>query len=238
MSSFDADRPPPPALSAGTVSLWVLGPRSLASFAAEGAAWLAADEVERATRFRDPADATRFVGRRAALRWLLGYYFETTPQSVTFDRSCRLCGDLAHGRPRLAVPDVSLFFGTSSCHAAAAVVLSRDVEVAVDIEPADRTIAADLLADERVYTAAEWERLVVLGDSRSQVEALQMWTAKEAVLKLSGHGVTRPPASVETSSLSTTGRCTQADGRSVDVRRFVDSEVGIVGTVAVGSLAG
>lgn len=65
--------------------------------------------------------------------------------------------------------------------------------IGVDVEHL-RGLSVDRLT--RAFTASEWRYLNRLTPERRQRVALKLWTAKEAVLKLVGCGLTRPPREV------------------------------------------
>ena len=87
-----------------------------------------------------------------------------------------------HGKPSL-LEFPHIHFNTSHCHKAVICAVG-DTPVGVDIE--GRRSIRDSLVD---YTmnAAEKERIARAEDT--EMEFLKLWTAKEAVVKLSGEGI-------------------------------------------------
>jgi 4'-phosphopantetheinyl transferase len=224
-----------PPLDDGVVNVWLLGPQTLEALNVEGAAWIDAEERERAARFRNGVDARRFVGRRAAVRSLAARHLGLTADEIAFDRTCQICGDLAHGRPRLSNggDERTLRFGVSSAAGSTAIVMSTDFDVAIDIEPVGFVFPSGFSDDDRVFSAAEQTRLATLDGRQRSDLALRWWTAKEAVLKLSGYGLSRPPSTIDVSGLQTDGGAAFYDNGTVLVRDAALAAVGYIGSIAL-----
>lgn len=116
---------------------------------------------------------------RAALRELVGDATGTDPSSVVFDRVCRHCDDPGHGKPRAAGGPS---FSVSHTDGLALVAIGGAEELGVDLERGDRRTRVR----DRVLTGRERERLAV--DDTAGL--LQLWSAKEAVAKADGRGIT------------------------------------------------
>jgi 4'-phosphopantetheinyl transferase len=166
------------------VRLWWLRPAD-APADAQLAALLSPTEQQHAARFIDVQARRRFLAGRAALRRLLAAESATTPTRValTVDR---------FGKPQAAAaPAFNL------AHSGAYVLIAlADAAVGVDLEQSRPLPDAAALA-QRVMTAAEyraWQRLAAA--ERSAV-LLQLWVAKEALLKCDGRGLTHDPAALQ-----------------------------------------
>ncbi|MCI6503361.1 MAG: 4'-phosphopantetheinyl transferase superfamily protein [Prevotella sp.] len=103
---------------------------------------------------------------------------------------------LEHGKPRLLLPAADggdmvswdghgLFFNLSHCRRALACVVSDEGEVGIDVECTGRYNAR--LA-EYCMSEAENSRIVAADDPDGEFTLL--WTRKEALLKLTGEGIT------------------------------------------------
>lgn len=148
---------------------------------------LSDDEVERAATFRFPSDATRWIGFRAALRRILGHAIQIPPADVPL----ALTG---FGKPMLATPFEHLHFSLSHCSDLALIALCVDGPVGIDLEPSSR--APDLSGCEATFChPVEIATLPVEQLARS-LRLLEIWTAKEALLKALGTGFSHPPESV------------------------------------------
>jgi 4'-phosphopantetheinyl transferase len=162
------------------VHVWLWRTDLEESRCAELAGMLSAAERAAAERFRFPRDRARAVISRAGLRLLLAGYLNLPPGSVTF-----ATGD--SGKPRLAGTS-AISFNLSHSGAYAAAAVSRGRELGIDIEEIRPDIAwRDIAA--RFFSAEETAWL----DSMAEPEAFfRLWTAKEAVLKAVGIGLTAP----------------------------------------------
>lgn len=144
-------------------------------------------ERDRSGRFHFPDDAIRWVSFRAQMRRILGENLGLPPRDVPLKES-------DHGKPLLAEPYESLHFNLSHCTDLGLLALSTDGPVGVDIESWDR--ADDLLECESTFChPAEITALPVSKAERGK-RLLEIWTAKEAVLKALGTGLSHPPESV------------------------------------------
>lgn len=120
--------------------------------------------------------------RRERLCAVLGAYLDLPPDAVVLV-------DGEHGRPELAPPlDRSLRFNWSHSGDAALIAVARDCAPGVDIEKLRPRPRAMQLA-ERFFDPAEIAALKALNRSDQERAFLQLWTAKEAVLKALGRGI-------------------------------------------------
>lgn len=135
------------------------------------------------------ADRHRFAWSHSLLRLVLGRYLGQPAAAVRFAR----VGD-ARSRPMLA-PGARLRFCFSLSHSGdfVAIAIGNGATVGIDVETFRPRL--DPLAIARAYFAAS--EIAVLEGCPSAKRALiflQMWTAKEAVLKAIGTGLARSPA--------------------------------------------
>lgn len=152
---------------------------------------LDAEERARAARFRFASDRQLYVQAHTLLRRALSRHAEVAPHAWRFERG-------ADGKPALCRrrhPDLqALRFNLSHCRGLAAVVVAREREVGIDVEPLDAMhdpaeLAPTILAD---CEQGEWRRLGE--DPLSQRRfLLTRWTLKEAALKACGSGLSRHP---------------------------------------------
>lgn len=158
-----------------------------AQVGAERTACLSAGEQEQARRFRFEKDGARWRACRAALRGVLGEALGIDPAAVAFE-----FGEF--GKPALSPPWNGLHFNLSHCRDRALIALCRDGAVGVDIEPRDR--AASLLGCEDAFCHPEEIMALPDDDAPRSARLLEIWTAKEALLKALGTGMSLPPQSV------------------------------------------
>jgi 4'-phosphopantetheinyl transferase len=138
-------------------------------------------EQARAERYRLAADRDRFRLGSVLLRMAAGRRLGAAPADVAVDRTCRRCG-AQHGRPLL--PGTGLHASVSHSGDVVAVALTSCGPVGVDVE-AVRAIDFGAIADS-VCSPAERSEV------RTEADFFTVWTRKEAVLKATGDGLSRP----------------------------------------------
>ena len=153
------------------------------------AAWLAVldeEERQRAQRLRRPADRRVFVAAHALKRLALAEALAVAePTALRFAAG-------PHGKPSLPT-DPDLHFSLSHTHGLAALALGRSGPLGVDAEAIDPALDTDDLA-RSLFTDAEIAGLA--RDSDRVRGFYRLWTAKEAVLKAEGLGLSLPLAEV------------------------------------------
>lgn len=127
------------------------------------------------------ADYQRVQGR-LPLRTVLAAYLGIAAEQVVLR-------DGEHGRPELRSPhEPSLGFNWSHSGARALIAVGRNIKPGIDLElgrPRQRALA---LA-ERFFSAEEATELAALPVSEQAAAFLELWTAKEAVVKALGRGI-------------------------------------------------
>ncbi|AEA24938.1 4'-phosphopantetheinyl transferase [Pseudonocardia dioxanivorans CB1190] len=172
----------------GECTVWWAGPVDPA-LRRDLVALLDEHERTRLRAFRRPDDAGRYLAAHALTRIVLGERTATHPAGVRFDRTCR-CG-APHGKPRLApVGDGGPEF--SFTHSGDLVGLAvADVPVGLDVEH-HRALSDVAGMAEHVSSPAEKARPA----PATTGEFLRVWTRKEALLKATGDGLSRPMDSI------------------------------------------
>jgi len=151
---------------------------------------LTAEEKSRANQFRFTEDAIHWVACRANLRKILGQAIHQQPHEVPIVLS-------EYGKPELAPPYNSLHFNLSHCANLALVVLCTDGPVGVDLEPLVR--AEELLECKTTFCHPGEINILPLERTARAFQLLSIWTAKEAVLKALGTGLSHSPESIRIS---------------------------------------
>lgn len=140
------------------------------------------------------AEALRFLfGRALLVRTVAETTGADTPQ-ITVTARCPDCG-LAHGRPQVLVDGGTVHASVSHTHGASAVTVSVEHPVGVDIERLD--IARFAGVENVALSTTERERWRRLPARRRLRSLAEHWTAKEAVTKALGTGLTTDPATIE-----------------------------------------
>ena len=173
---------PTPDLADREAQVWWADLRPPAARLRELAATLAADERERAARFRFPEHRERFIAGRGLLRELLGRILERPAAALRFIQG-------AHGKPMLAGEEaaVGLCFNLSHSGDRALYAVARR-EVGVDLEVMQRTVAYAGVA-ERICSPREWTVFQALPTEQAREAFFTCWTRKEAIAKALGDGL-------------------------------------------------
>ena len=155
---------------------------------------LSADERLRANRYVYPVDRQRFIRARSLLRQILATEAEVAPMEIEFAYG-------PHGKPWLGGPSAArehdLRFSLSHSQDAVAIALARGFEVGIDLEAVRPLPDCDQLA-RSVLSSAELHAFEALPAERRTTAFFHAWTRKEAFLKVTGEGLSRPANTVET----------------------------------------
>lgn len=145
-------------------------------------ALLAPDELARMRRFAREADRLRYLTAWSLVRQTLADLTGQRPQDLRFDRTCTLCGHPSHGKPRLI--DSPWEFSLSHAGDRVLLAVAENRPVGVDIELADAAI------DNVAHLVLHPDDPPVTGP-----DLVRIWVRKEAIAKVTGHGLARPMTS-------------------------------------------
>ena len=171
-----------PARSPITVDLWVWRLDCDAATLGRYRSLLSALETSRADRFVNPRHGADFTVAHGRLREILSSYAHTPAHELVFATS-------AHGKPFLTGDAQRFHFNLSHSGAYAAIGVSTDAALGVDIEVS--RFVEDGLA-ERFFAAEEIAALAGEHDAGRRAAFFRCWTRKEAVVKASGEGLSLP----------------------------------------------
>jgi 4'-phosphopantetheinyl transferase len=122
------------------------------------------------------------ASRRAPLHAVLAAYIGVSDNDVVLEQN-------EHGRPALASTHASTIdFNWSHSDDRAIIAIGRDVSLGIDIERLRARPRAVEIA-ERYFSADETRMLRALPVAERGAAFLELWTAKEAVLKALGRGI-------------------------------------------------
>lgn len=157
---------------------------------AGGTAGLATDwallspaERLRADRFHFPRDRDRYTRGRAFLRRRLAAATRQPAATLRLTEG-------PWGKPELACGRVA--FNLSHSGALAVLVISTEGSVGIDVELIERTVDVSSLA-QTCFLPAERAVLDRLDGLERHHRFFAFWTAKEAVMKMTGEGMSLPP---------------------------------------------
>ena len=197
----------------GACDVWVARPAAFEAHRHSLDALLSPVERAQVERFRAEEDRARARASRALLRVLIGRYLGREAGSLDLDRRCPVCGG-AHGKPRLNGAH-RLAFSVSHCADLLVFAFDGGAPVGVDVERLDGQVdppSRELM--ELVLTPGERLRVEEAPVATRAGLFLGYWTAKEAVVKQLGTGVSVPLASVAVGSPASSRRVQlDLDGR-------------------------
>jgi 4'-phosphopantetheinyl transferase len=150
---------------------------------------LAADERERATRFRFDRDRSRYVIGRGLLRLLLARYGGLAPAEIRFAYSAYEKPSLLDGGPA---------FNVSHSGSIAMFAFCAHGDVGIDIEIDEPDFASEQIA-EHFFSPGEVAVLRSLPEAQRARAFLSCWTRKEAFIKARGDGLSLELASFDVS---------------------------------------
>lgn len=144
-------------------------------------ALLSPSERTRATKFYTRELQTRFIVRRAALRYILSAYLACEPDRIVYEFG-------SNGKP--ALPDSSLHFNLSHSRDVALLGIARK-PVGLDIEHSVPINDLRLVAKHH-FTHDEQADLFSLPPAQRTDAFYRCWTRKEAFIKAHGDGLQLP----------------------------------------------
>jgi 4'-phosphopantetheinyl transferase len=145
-------------------------------------ALLSPDERGRATRFHFDRHRRSFIAARGFLRHVLARYLKRTPDELAFTYGSR-------GKPNLAAED--LRFNLSHSGDCAVLAVTRGREVGIDLEKIRPRVNLEGVA-RRFFAPAEVEALDSVAPGEKELAFFNCWTRKEAFIKATGEGLSRP----------------------------------------------
>lgn len=179
----------PLELQGRAVQLWTIRLEAAEPAFERVSSWLAADEAERAARFRFDKHRRAFVLGRAVLRAMIANYLRMAPADVQFAYG-------AKGKPALANSRCPLSFNVSNSGDLAAYAFTVDCEIGVDIEHRRRVVDIESIG-RRFFAPSEVIELMTLPEANRHEAFFNCWTRKEAYIKAVGDGLSVPLDSFE-----------------------------------------
>ena len=163
------------------VELWFLDYAKLSSLSYDWNALISTEEHQRANRFHFENDKRSFMIYHACKRLILSHYLHQRPKDIRLSVQEK-------GKPFLK--DSPLTFNLSHTKEMAVLAIARHVEIGVDIEKI-KTSAHYLDIAKRFFHPEEYQQLLNIENTEEQQKTFFiLWTAKEAILKATGEGIT------------------------------------------------
>ncbi len=148
--------------------------------------FLSHEEKKRAEKFFSEKDADLFIAAHGVLRKILSHYLSISPREIFFST-------LPGGKPFLSAHyhNQPILFNISHSGEVAAIALSMEVEVGIDIETVCPFVNFMEIA-ENFFHPQETNKILTVPDKRRLQKFYEIWTQKEAVLKTLGTGLATP----------------------------------------------
>ena len=172
------------SLQGTTVHAWSASLEPATSLAAQWESVLSPDEHARADRFVFERDRRRFVAGRVFLRLLLARYLSADPAQLRFRYG-------SFGKPELLCSSEDLQFNLAHSETLAICVLAKGCELGVDLERL-RPLSGLRNVASHFFSARENEDLNAVPEKNLSRAFFNAWTRKEAFLKATGNGLSRP----------------------------------------------
>lgn len=174
-----------PILAPDEVHVWTLSLDASEPDLPAFTACLAELEHARAARFRFEEDRNRYIAGRGCARALIAAYGGgDDPAQLRLEEG-------AHGKPYLVDPRLPLSFNWSHSGSVVMIAVSTATDVGVDVERLHRATDIDQVA-ERVFSPAELSVYRALEGEARRAAFFNGWTRKEAFIKATGEGLSRP----------------------------------------------
>lgn len=172
-------------LQPGVIDVWLCRGDTVQERQEHFSTILSAKELARAQRFKFEIHRNRFIISHGFQRSVLAKYLNIAPASIRYQLSDK-------GKPSLIAAERDLTFNLSHTEDISILAVTCDTEVGIDIEYMDRK--ADWQAiGRRFFTAPEQQALFSLTREKQQSAFYQLWTRKEAYMKVLGSGFSLPP---------------------------------------------
>jgi 4'-phosphopantetheinyl transferase len=149
-------------------------------------ACLSPPEHDHYLRLRLPQVRQNFLLSRGCLRYLLGHYLDRSPRDLVFSWG-------PYGKPVLSHDDglPQLQFNLTHSQGRIAIALHSHQAIGIDLEHLRPVTYLEGLC-QRCLTAAEARTILPLAAPQADYRFLRYWTAKEALLKALGVGLSQP----------------------------------------------
>ncbi|MBI9090221.1 MAG: 4'-phosphopantetheinyl transferase superfamily protein [Desulfobacterium sp.] len=178
---------PPFFLERETIHVWQAFVPHLKGRLEELETLLSRDERLKADRFFFEQDRALFVVAHGILRKLLGRYLDRLPDHVLFDYG-------PYGKPEivgLSRPAAPFYFNLSHSHELVVFAFSKQYGIGVDVEHI-RCLSDFLGIAQGYFHPKEVEQLTKTPVGQKCDLFYECWTKKEAFLKGTGEGLSRP----------------------------------------------
>ncbi|MCN4143575.1 MAG: 4'-phosphopantetheinyl transferase superfamily protein [Thiohalomonas sp.] len=147
------------------------------------------EEKARVERFKFAIHRSRFIASHGFVRTILANYLKIEADAIEFKKG-------EQGKPYLAVTNSSdnhnLQFNLSHTEDVALLAITQGVEIGIDIECSERKTNWKGIV-QRFFTESEQKVLFALSEEQQKAAFFELWTRKEAYMKVLGTGLSLAP---------------------------------------------
>lgn len=145
--------------------------------------WLSPEERAQHGRFRFDKHKHTYLVSHALVRSALSLMTQVEPAKLTFKTN-------AYGKPFIATPiqHETLHFNLSHTDGLAAVAISKQTALGIDVENKDRQVLTQSLA-EQFFAPEECHAVAQASEHERSTKMLEFWTLKESYIKAVGMGL-------------------------------------------------
>jgi 4'-phosphopantetheinyl transferase len=173
-------------LRANTIDIWLCELSDIQDQNQHFLELLSTEEQSRAARFKFAIHRNRFITSHGFMRTILAKYLQIKPQQIEYKKG-------EQGKPSLAHPQtITLQFNLSHTEDLAILAISKESAIGIDIEHNDRKTDWQGIC-KRFFTTSEQDALSTLPDEQQGKAFFDLWTRKEAYMKVLGTGLSLSP---------------------------------------------
>lgn len=176
-------------LSSEACDVWLCQMSRLKAQENDFFALLSDEEKARAERFKFAVHRSRFIASHGFIRKVLGRYLKIEAAVIEYGKG-------EQGKPYLADMSAAkhnkVQFNLSHTEDIALLAISPEAAVGIDIECSERKTDWQGIV-KRFFTEAEQKELFALPDSQQKAAFFELWTRKEAYMKVLGTGLSLAP---------------------------------------------
>ena len=149
---------------------------------------LSTEEKERSERFKFFKHRKLFIASHGFMRSVLSLYLDTPAELIEFSLK-------EQGKPRLILNDgqADIRFNLSHSNNLALLAIRESHEVGIDVEFMEKKLEWKKII-KRFFTEAEQKALFVLPEDQQRSAFFEVWTRKEAHMKVTGQGLYLSPS--------------------------------------------
>ena len=174
--------PPELNLPKNEIHVWLLDNNDFLQYLELFRSYLSDDELSRMNRYKFDRLRKNFLINRGFLKHLLSQYLQIDNRDLEFDYSSK-------GKPSLKDKNINSNFHFNLSHKENYTIYAfSDRPVGIDLEVIKNDVQVEQLV-QRFFTESELQDICSLNESEKLAYFFQLWTAKEAYLKLTGEGL-------------------------------------------------